>query len=89
VSYSTIETLSRNARVVLYRLQAVHGNALYVIPSLISPDDRDALAELSAAGLAQIRDVQVGIIARPQAILTAAGRARVVADPWNPWGVAS
>lgn len=86
---STIDRLSQNARVVLYRLQTMRGNALYVIPSLASPDDRDAIAELEPAGLVQIRDVQVGIISRQQVILTAAGRARRVSDPWNPWGVAS
>ena len=76
-------TLSANARVVLYRLQSARGNALYVMPSFVSPEDRAALAELEAAGLAQVRDVSAGVITRAQARLTAAGREVRVDDPWT------
>lgn len=77
------ETLSQNARIVLSRLQSVRGNALYVIPSFVSPDDRIALAELEAVGLVQLCDVPSGIISRKQARLTDVARANPVVDPWE------
>lgn len=74
--------LSANAQIVLYRLQSARGNALYVVPSFASPDDRAALTELEASGLVQIRDVAAGIIAHTQAKLTEEGRAVFVENPW-------
>lgn len=78
----TQAALSANARVVLYRLQSARGNALYVMPSFASPEDRAALTELEAAGLAQVRDVSAGVITHAQTKLTAAGREVRVDDPW-------
>lgn len=74
--------LSVRARVALHRLQSVRGNALYVVPSFASGADRAALAELEDAGLAQVQSVVSGIIERPQATLTPAGRAADVGDLW-------
>ena len=74
--------LSSNARIVLYRLQSVRDNTLYVIPSFTSFEDRAALTELEASGLVQICDVAAGIIVRTQAKLTDAGRAVSVENPW-------
>ena len=77
-----VSALSANARVVLYRLQSARGNALYVMPSFASPEDRASLTELEASGLVQLRAVAAGIIARTQAKLTDEGRAAVVENPW-------
>lgn len=77
-----VPALSGNARVVLYRLQSVRGNALYVIPSFMHAEDRAALGELEASGLVQICAVAAGIIVRTQAKLTDAGRAVSVDNPW-------
>ena len=74
--------LSANARIVLYRLQSARGNALYVVPSFASPDDRAALTELEIAGFVQLRDAAVGIVTRAQAKLTDAGREVFVENPW-------
>ena len=74
--------LGANARVVLYRLQSARGNALYVIPSFASPEDRAALSELEAAGLVQLRAVGSAVVVRTQAKLTDAGRATSVENPW-------
>jgi len=79
----TVPALSANSRAVLYRLQVARGGALYVIPSLASPWDRESLVELKAAGLVLIRDIAVGIILRPQAVLTDAGRAAFADNPWD------
>jgi hypothetical protein len=76
-----VKGLSENARVVLYRLQSARGNALYVIPSFASPEDRTALTELEA-GLVLHREVGSGVIVRTQAKLTDAGRAATVPSPW-------
>ena len=83
-----MKALCANARIVLYRLQSARGNALYVIPSLTSPDDRLALADLQAAGLVQIREVGSGVIVRAQATLTDAGRGASVESPWEMTSVA-
>jgi len=77
------QALSANARVVLYRLQSVRGNTLYVMPSFASPYDRESLTELEAAGLVQIYDVAFGIISRALAKLTPAGLAVRVENPWE------
>ena len=74
--------LSVNAGVVLYRLQSVRGNALYVVPSFASPEDRAAIAELEALSLVQISGVTAGVITRTQAKLTPMGREIRVDDPW-------
>ena len=74
--------LSVIACVVLYRLQSARGNALYVVPSFASPEDRAAIAELEAVGLVQIGGVTAGVITRTQAKLTLAGRETCVGDPW-------
>ena len=75
-------TPSANARIVLYRLQSARGNALYVMPSFASPEDRAAIAELEALVLVQIGGITAGVITRTQAKLTAAGREVRVDDPW-------
>ena len=77
-----MKALSENARVVLYRLQSARGNALYVVPSFASTDDRAAIVELEAVGLVQLREVGSGVVVRAQAKLTDAGRATVVENPW-------